>query len=227
MPYKNSLILNAIYGKGEFKNDPLSIVPLFEKPEDLLNSGAASVDMRLGRWFITLKHTRHPYLDISRSPREGDGGGGAVADPKGGGTKRPTPERGPTESELSSRHFVRFDEKFILHPQSFVLGATLEWVKIPSRCVGTIVGKSSFGRRGLIVETAPVVHPGFSGTLTLELANVGEVPIALRPGMKIAQLLLDNATGTGTAKGSFEGNRRPTLGQTKLDEIAELMQYAR
>lgn len=43
------------------------------------------------------------------------------------------------------------------------------------------MGKSSLGRRGLVIETAPGVHPGFSGCLTLELANVGEIPIVLKP----------------------------------------------
>jgi deoxycytidine triphosphate deaminase len=51
-----------------------------------------------------------------------------------------------------------------------------------------VVGRSSWGRLGLIVATAVFVHPGFRGCLTLELVNEGDSPIALSPGVRIAQL---------------------------------------
>jgi dCTP deaminase len=121
--------------------------------------------------------------------------------------------------DLAQSHFVRFDDKFILHPGRFVLGATLEWVRMPSNCCGSIVGRSSLGRHGLSIETAPVVHPGFSGCLTLELSNVGEIPIALRPGMEIAQLQIAIASGTGAGSGRFKGYRRPTLGRRDADPV--------
>ena len=51
-----------------------------------------------------------------------------------------------------------------------------------------VVGRSSWGRLGLIVATAIGVHPGFAGPLTLELRNLGETPLRLYPGQPIAQL---------------------------------------
>ena len=49
-------------------------------------------------------------------------------------------------------------------------------------------GKSSLGRLGLLTHaTAGFVDPGFSGHVTLELANVATLPIKLYPGMKIGQ----------------------------------------
>ena len=51
-----------------------------------------------------------------------------------------------------------------------------------------VVGRSSWGRIGLIVATAIMVQPGYAGTLTLELVNEGEAPIRLYPGLRIAQL---------------------------------------
>jgi dCTP deaminase len=111
----------------------------------------------------------------------------------------------------------------VLHPGRFVLGTTLEWIRMPNRLAGSIVGKSSLGRHGLIIETAPVVHPGFSGCLTLELANVGEIPIALRPGMEIAQLQLENASGPGEGTGRFSGYRRPVLGPIRADAVLSLL----
>jgi len=128
--------------------------------------------------------------------------------------------------DLAQSHFIRFDERhmFVLHPGRFVLGATLEWVRMPNTCCGFIVGKTSLGRHGLSIETAPIVHPGFSGCLTLELSNVGEIPIALRPGMEIAQLQIALASGDGAGSGRHRGYRRPTLGKRGEDAILNRLQ---
>lgn len=198
MILKGSRILEALKGEKEFKGDPLWIVP--QPPDsELENSGAASIDLRLGRWFLRLKQTRHPLLKISEE------------------------NEALNEAELTERLFVRFGESFILHPGSFVLGATLEWVKLPTLCTGAVVGKSSWGRRGLIIETAPTVHPGFSGCLTLEITNVGEIPIELKPGMEISQLVLYKADGPSASKSTFNLTRRPTLGTIQLDPIARVL----
>ena len=39
--------------------------------------------------------------------------------------------------------------------------------------------------------TAGFVDPGFSGVIVLELSNVANLPILLRPGMKIAQMVFE------------------------------------
>jgi dCTP deaminase len=190
---KRSLLKEAIEGQGEFENDRLSIIPMLSKirPRDM---GNASLDVRLGRWFLTLQQSSRAELDFYIPQEESD-------------------------NYLGRKDFIRFDAYYVLHPGRFVLGSTLEWIRMPTCCVGAIVGKSSLGRHGLIIETAPVVHPGFSGCLTLELANVGEVPINLRPGMEIAQLQIDRAEGKGEGAGRFKGYRRPTLGTVKRDSI--------
>ena len=78
---------------------------------------------------------------------------------------------------------------FVIHPGEFVLGVTLEHVRLPDDIVARIEGKSSLGRLGLIVHaTAGFVDPGFTGTLTLEITNLTRVPIKLYPGLLIAQL---------------------------------------
>ena len=71
-----------------------------------------------------------------------------------------------------------------------MLGETLEWVHLPKDLVAFVIGKSTWGRDGLIIATAIGVHPNFSGILTLEISNVGEIPIYLYPGLAIAQLFL-------------------------------------
>ena len=124
--------------------------------------------------------------------------------------------------EVRKKYFVPFGEQFILHPGRFVLGSTLEWIRLPASVAGYITGKSSLGRRGLIIETAAGIHPGFSGCLALELANVGEVPVAIEPGMPICQIFLHTASpGEGLSKSMFSGKRRPTLGTLRPDNILQ------
>jgi dCTP deaminase len=102
----------------------------------------------------------------------------------------------------------------------------LEWLRLPHDIAGQIVGKSTWGRRGLVVETASMIHPGFSGCLTLELTNLGEIPVVLRPGMAVAQVSLFEIDSTATDPKSFGrlgGYRRPALGQVKRDHISRFL----
>ena len=86
-------------------------------------------------------------------------------------------------------------DRFRLMPGQFILGSTVEKIWIPDDLVGRIEGKSSLGRLGLLIHsTAGYVDPGWVGNLTLEIANGSANPILLRPGMRIAQLALLQAT---------------------------------
>ena len=156
---------------------------------------AASIDLRLGSWFVAPKANQITSLDVADAGNE------------------------PPESFYTSSKFVPIGGKYVLHPRCFVLAATLEWIYMPTRLCGYVTGKSSWGRRGLVIETAPGVHPGFSGCLTLEVANVGEIPITLTVGMTICQLFLHMLTKEATvpAESVLEGVRRPMLGKIKAD----------
>jgi len=78
----------------------------------------------------------------------------------------------------------------VLHPGEFALGHTAEIIGCPDDIVGIVNGKSSLGRLGIQVHaTAGFIDPGFKGTVVLELSNVANLPILLRPGMKIAQMV--------------------------------------
>ena len=100
------------------------------------------------------------------------------------------PEDMPSEAELTKSYYVPFGEQFILHPGTFVLGVTLEWIRLPRDLAAYVIGRSSWGRYGLIIATATGVHPRFTGCLTLELSNVGEIPIKVKPGASICQLFV-------------------------------------
>lgn len=104
----------------------------------------------------------------------------------------------------------------MLERGSFVLGNTCERVALPiipgrQSLAARIEGKSSFARCGLLVHfTAPTVHAGFDGTLTLEMTNLGVAPIALFPGMAICQLILERVLGEPWARpGQFQGQTTP------------------
>lgn len=79
---------------------------------------------------------------------------------------------------------------FIVHPRQFVLACTFEYIALPRDLVGLIQSRSTYGRLGLIAVTAAFVGPGFKGCPTLELVNVGEVAIELRPHQDFCQLIL-------------------------------------
>jgi len=204
-------------------DDPLVIIPLLPRrgedasPTDtdielVRKSGSASVDLRLGCWFCTLRETRLCALDVARESEP---------------SQRDEPSQ--KEAALTKRHFVRFGEAFVLHPRSFVLGVTLQWIRLPRNVGGYVTSRSSWGRRGLIVATAVGVHPGFAGCLTLELSNVGEIPVKLYPGMEICQFFLHRVTSKSREvdRSRFIGNRRPSLGKIKPDRYFELLAQPR
>jgi dCTP deaminase len=127
--------------------------------EELLQP--SSVDVRVDRLFRVFRNSRYPYIDVKE----------------------------PMEDLTELVEVSDEDQPFILHPGEFVLGSTLERIRLPDDLVARLEGKSSLGRLGLIVHaTAGFVDPGFKGTLTLEITNLTRVPIKLYPGLLIAQL---------------------------------------
>ncbi len=91
---------------------------------------------------------------------------------------------------------LNFGESYYLHPGEFVLGATIEFVRVPYDLACRIEGRSSWGRLGLLVHaTAGFVDPGYSGNITFELLNAGKLPLKLEPGMRMAQLCFLTLSG--------------------------------
>lgn len=88
---------------------------------------------------------------------------------------------------------VPFGQKFTLHPGSFSLGSTFEFIALPNDVAGFVLSRSRYGRAGLLIATATYVHPCWKGCLTLELENLGEIPLGLYPGSRVGQLVLVRA----------------------------------
>jgi len=120
-----------------------------------------SVDLRLGKRFRFFKNTELTHVD----------------------TKQGVPEEAMEYTEKPE------GKPFIIHPGEFVLGTTVEYIKIPNDLVATLDGRSSLGRLGIVVHsTANSFDPGFEGYPTLEISNISRVPVALWPGSRICRL---------------------------------------
>jgi dCTP deaminase len=187
-------------------SDPVNGVHIVPTPnKDSIQKGRAnSVDLRLGRWFLAMQQTRTTGIDLRDAYDSED-----------------------FEARIGKMTFVSFGQPFVIHPGRFVVAATLEWVKVPETLGGYITGRSSLGRRGLIIETAAGLHPCFSGCIALEITNCGEVPIALVPGMRICQVFFFRLSRRSPDdQTSFGGRRRPTFGDYKPDELVRRSRFA-
>ncbi|HLX62932.1 MAG TPA: dCTP deaminase [Planctomycetota bacterium] len=121
-------------------------------------------------------------------------------------------------AQNSKREPSSAERPFVLGRGKFVLAQTRETVELPikpklKKCLAArIEGKSSRARCGLLVHfTAPTVHPGWSGPLTLEMANLGPADLTLKPGIAIAQLIVEEVLGIPFENQSqFHGQRTPS-----------------
>src|SRR5277367_5093326 len=148
----------------------------------------SSVDVRVDRYFRVFRNNLYPYIDVKAQ-----------------------------QEALTELVEIR-DQPFILHPGEFVLGSTLERVRLPDDLVGRLEGKSSLGRLGLLIHsTAGFIDPGFDGHVTLELSNVANLPITIYFGMKIGQISFMQMTepasapyGSSALGSKYQGQRGPT-----------------
>ena len=78
---------------------------------------------------------------------------------------------------------------YVLHPGQLALAPTYEHVSLPNDLLGLLQGRSSLARLGVVVHaTAGFVDPGFKGPLTLELSNLGDLPVKLYPLSRVAAI---------------------------------------
>lgn len=147
----------------------LVISPLLDE-DGQAKAGQASVDIRLGFNFCLVMASS--FSSISEFAERG--------------------MQPPSFAKLYRREYVPLGSKIFIHPHQFMLAQTLEYIRLPSDLMSYVVGRSTWGRLGLIVATAVGIHPGFAGSLTFELRNLGETPLALYPGQTIAQLFFYN-----------------------------------
>ncbi|MHB0857758.1 MAG: dCTP deaminase [Anaerolineae bacterium] len=133
---------------------------IFIEPFDADSLQPASYDLRLDNAFLVFDAAQTDSIDVRRAV-----------------------------SDVMRRIHIAEDEAFVLHPGQFALANTREIVGVDDRHVGWLEGKSSLGRLGLVIHaTAGFLDPGNRLRMTLELCNLGPLPIKLYPGTKIAQI---------------------------------------
>jgi deoxycytidine triphosphate deaminase len=143
--------------------DSLIVTPILDWDKQVNQIG---VDLRLGNQFIVFRRQNIVSFDPMKRPDD------------------------PVEPRTYQEQMVvPFAEQFVLHPGEMVLGSTFEYISMPKNLEGSIEGRSSWARIGLVNATAVSIDPGFTGCITLELANVSNVPLVLYPGSRIGQLV--------------------------------------
>jgi dCTP deaminase len=184
----------ALRRKMEAPNLPerLIVTPLLSAEQ----VKGASVDVRLGTDFILMKRSARGPID----PMAMDTG----------------------TSDYQERARVEVGEKMILHPNQLVLGVTLEFIQVPQDLMAYVIGRSSWGRLGLMLATAVMVSPGYRGSLTLELANLADTPVYLYPGTRVAQLVFHQVDGSSPAYagsgGKYTGPVGPEFSKLSWDQ---------
>jgi dCTP deaminase len=153
---RSRLILSDVHIREALESGRIRIDP---QPDLSSQLGSVSIDFRLGTTFMVFEHSRYSFID----PRS----------PQSIGDAMRTIE-------------VKPDEPFIMQPGDFALASTVEKLELPDDLLGRLEGRSSIARLGITVHsTAAVFEPGWTGTATMELSNLGRMAVALYPGMRI------------------------------------------
>lgn len=122
--------------------------------------GLASIDLRVGTEFKVSIHSRYPLFGI-------------------------------VDEELDSFYqttFRNFGEEVIIYPNQQVLAETFEYIRLPQHCSAMLTTRSSLQRIGL--STSSFVQPGYAGTLTVPLENKSSIPVVIKSGMRLFQLVI-------------------------------------
>ncbi len=98
----------------------------------------------------------------------------------------------------------------LVKPGELILGITNERITLPENLAALIEGRSSLARLGLLTHlSSGFIHPGTSNHTVLEIANMSPIPLSIKPGIKICQVILIEVKGRGKYRGRFAGQLRP------------------
>jgi dCTP deaminase len=158
----STLTCKEIRARLRCRDDKRLIISPLLSPKQV---GDTSIDLRIGNQFLIFR--RHTQPEINPF-------------------KISTAEL----HRFQERRIVPFRSSFVLHPGVLALGATFEYIQLPPDLEAQVEGRSSWARLGLQIATATCVEPGFSGVITFELSNVGNMPLELYPGVRVAQMIL-------------------------------------
>lgn len=152
--------------KKALKTGRIKIRP---SPDLKTQLGSCSLDLRLGDTFRLFNHSKVAYIDPLDPAKNG--------------------------KNVTKEVKVKKKESFIMQPGDFVLATTVENVQLADDILARLEGRSSLGRIGIIVHsTAAIFDPGWRGKVVMELGNLGRMPVALYPGMRICSLTFEEVS---------------------------------
>jgi len=159
---KEIMILSDRDIKQFIKEKKIKIDPA---PNFAKQLGPCSLDLRLGNTFKDFEYSAKTCIDLQKDDKN---------------------------ISITKEKKMKKGEAFIMHPGEFVLTQTTENIELPDDLAGRLEGRSSLGRVGIVVHsTAARFDPGFCGKPTLELGNLGKIPVALYPGMRICAMCFE------------------------------------
>lgn len=187
-------ILSDVDLKKYIQEGKIVIKPL----KDTKQIQPSSIDLRLGSEFKSFRITKQAFIN----PKD-------------------------TDSIESYMEDITLEEgeAFIIHPNEFTLATTSEYIEVPDNLVARVEGRSSMGRLGITMHvTAGFIDPGFCGNITLEISNLGKMPVALYPGQRVCQIVFETMTtpaekpyGHPDRDSKYMGQTRPESSRIKQD----------
>ena len=108
----------------------------------------------------------------------------------------------PVQQDSDDSEFV------ILPPNSYLLGRTVEYFKIPRDVMIVCLGKSTYARCGVIINVTPI-EAGFEGRVVIEIANSTPLPVKIYINEGISQFLFFKGTACDVSyadrNGKYQG----------------------
>lgn len=117
---------------------------------------------------------------------------------------------------FNNKSFINFKGKeCVIPPNSFVLGRSVEYFRIPRDILGICLGKSTYARCGIVINVTPL-EPEWNGYITVEISNTTPLPAKIYSGEGIAQVLfLKSETecliSYADKKGKYQNQNKLTL----------------
>jgi dCTP deaminase len=152
------------------------------KPFNTNQVGPGSIDLHLGSTFRVFKKT-HGIFHVKDDT---------------------------THEKITEMVKVKNGSYFLIMPGELIHGITKEMVSLPDNICGRIEGRSRFARIGLLTHlSSGFMHPGTTNKIVLEIANISPISLAIYPGTKICQLILEEVRGRARYRGRFHLQKKP------------------
>lgn len=157
-----------------------------------------SIDLRLGDTIRIFRHNNLAFIDTKK----------------------------PLDSDYTELIKVQSGKPIIIHPNELIIAATIEDIEIPLDLVGSIDGRSSLGRIGIVVHsTACSIDPGWKGKIALEINNISKFPVLLWPGSGVCRITFTKLSTPTSKKGYAEADESkykkqegPEISKMSLDK---------